>query len=246
MPASLLNTIVRSLDLTSLNGDESAETIKALAESANGGIAGTKVATVCTYSRFAELLKKKLIPEIRVSAVYPGFPSGKGNKKEMEEFTRNVAFIDEVELVVQPSLAQSENWKAYGDCITVVRLAVPSKVLKVILETGELSAGQIERAAEIVANSGADFIKTSTGKTKRGFTTEAFHILCSVVRKHFEKTGKRLGLKASGGIKTYGQAVEIAGIVSTELGNDWLVPETFRIGASSLYTELNKYEASHQ
>jgi len=241
MSASLFGTIVSCIDLTSLTESETEASILDLAQKADDGIQQFRVAAVCTYPQFAATLRRVHVPGIKLAVVAPGFPSGIFSEEEVKNFTSNCNLADEIDVVIDPKLAQNDSWSEYAKAISFWRKQIAGKTMKVIIESGELTASQVERATAVVAESGADFVKTSTGKTNIGFTKEALIIICRVVKNHFEKTGKRIGIKVSGGIKTYDQAVEITGIISENLGNDWLVPATFRIGASSLYDTLKNH-----
>ena len=111
--------------------------------------------------------------------------------------------------------------------------------LKVILETGALkSASNIKKAALLAIYSGADFIKTSTGKNYPGATLEAAYVMCQAIKDYFDKTGTRIGFKAAGGITTTADAVKYYTVVESVLGKEWLNKELFRIGASSLANRL--------
>ena len=111
--------------------------------------------------------------------------------------------------------------------------------VKVILETGALqSAENIKRASVLAMYSGADFIKTSTGKMYPGASVEAAYVMCKCIKDYYEKHGRMVGFKAAGGVRTAADAVKYYTIVKEVLGEEWLTPEWFRIGASSLANNL--------
>jgi deoxyribose-phosphate aldolase len=122
-----------------------------------------------------------------------------------------------------------------------MRQVCPKAGLKVILETGELiEEGLIKKATQIAINAKADFIKTSTGKSKIGATPEAVQWMCEQIKEHYEQTGRKVGLKISGGVRTENDAIAYIKIVQEILGATWLTPDLFRIGASSLASDLIK------
>ena len=121
-----------------------------------------------------------------------------------------------------------------------MRQAAGDKTLKVILESGELRPQSIKTAARVAIEEGADFIKTSTGKSEMGATVEAANIMCQEIANWYQETGKKVGFKPSGGIRTFDDAMEYYNVVKEVLGEQWLNPGLFRIGASSLYDNLNQ------
>lgn len=236
-----LKHYISLIDLTSLNDDDTDNSIIQLIEKANLGYKGTFVAALCVFPKFGKLVKEQLSPQIRTAVVGPAFPGGKMaiylRKKALAEIAGSK--VDEVDIVADPFLAINGMWDQYDEQIKFSRNLLPGKTLKVILETGELNnTDTIQKAAETAIAAGADFLKTSTGKTTTGYTPKALEIFCRVVQEHFAKTGKCIGIKTSGGIRTLEQVEEIFQLTTNILGSDWLKPATFRIGASSLYDNL--------
>ena len=109
-----------------------------------------------------------------------------------------------------------------------------------ILETGQLNLEQVKKASEIAIENGADFIKTSTGKYSEGATLEKSLVMLDVIKNHFDNTGKKIGFKPAGGIRTVDDAIHYTELVYAVLGNDWLTPKLYRIGASSLASNVLK------
>jgi deoxyribose-phosphate aldolase len=147
--------------------------------------------------------------------------------------------VDEIDIVINRGLLLAENFEQAEEELQALRAAAPNVCLKVILETGELLDEQlIKRATSIAITAGADFVKTSTGKCAIGATPEAVKWMSQIVLEHYEKTGKKVGIKVSGGVKTKADALQYISIVENTLGSSWLKPKLFRIGASSLAHEL--------
>lgn len=142
---------------------------------------------------------------------------------------------DEVDIVLNVGEILAGNYDEAANEVEVLREESEGATLKVILETGALrSPGLIYNAALLSMAAGADFIKTSTGKIDVGATPEAAVVMCQAIGEYFRKTGRRVGFKAAGGVRTKEDAVLYYTIVKELLGEEWLTPELFRIGASSL------------
>lgn len=233
--------ILSLIDLTSLESSDSENSISKLVEKANEGYQNHYPAAVCVYPNFGNFVRKNLKSEMSVAVVAGCFPSGQTllETKVAELESINKTGVEEVDIVINRGLALTEKWDELATEITAMRKMIPDKKLKVILETGELkSAELIRKASEISVSCGADFIKTSTGKSAVGATFEAAEVMCKVIKTHAEKTGKKIGFKPSGGIRTVEDARLYYSIVQNILGNEWLTPSLFRIGASSLYDAL--------
>ena len=232
---------IACIDLTSLNDNEDEKSIAALVAKANRSFASTSVAAVCVFDRFGQQVRSQLNPAIRTAVVGPEFPLGVATESDRLNFYQTVAKseIEEVDIVVNPQLALNDNWDEYLQTVETARKNLPDKTLKVILETGLLQQDDlIQKAAKTAIDGGADFIKTSTGKTNVGYTPEALALICDVVSSHFKRTGKRIGIKVSGGVRSLNQLIEIESILKNNSIRDWLQPNTFRIGASALYDNL--------
>lgn len=238
--------LISCIDLTSLESTDNEQSILQLVQKANEGFDGTYPAAVCVYPNFGSLVSKNLNKLIQTAVVGGSFPSGQtftATKISELELIEN-STVQEVDVVINRGAFIAGDHAFVSNELNAMRRALPSKKLKVILETGELkSAENIEKAAELAIEAGADFIKTSTGKSTTGATPEAVEIMCLVIQNHFKKTGKKIGIKPSGGIRQIEDAHRYAKIVRNHLGEAWIHPSLFRIGASSLYdailTKLN-------
>lgn len=249
------------LDLTSLNEDDTDADIQRLCSKASiGGETAkystlgdqtqdsilktersTHVAAVCVYPRFVPLAKNLLEETgVKIATVAGGFPSGEiPLQDKLDEIRKAVDLgADEIDVVINRVPIHEGNWSELRAEIASFREATKGKVLKVILGTGALSKDQIYSSALIAVEEGADFLKTSSGREMVNATLEAGMILCRVIKDHHAKTRKKVGLKPAGGIRTPQQALEWIDLVRQELGEQWLTPELFRIGASALVDAL--------
>jgi deoxyribose-phosphate aldolase len=176
-----------------------------------------------------------------VASVAGGFPSGQtGLRVKLEEIRYAVGEgAEEIDTVIsRGKLIEGKEMEVFDE-ISAMRETCGAIPLKVILETGELpSVLMVRKACELAILGGADFIKTSTGKIATGATPEAFLVMIDTIREYLEKTGKAVGIKAAGGIRSSGQALHYARFVVDILGDQWLDRNYFRIGASSLADDL--------
>ncbi len=249
-PTKTTQEIYRELlglvDLTSLEGSDTTESITSLCEKAFGiedierGI--PKVAAVCVYSPFVRLCKNKLKGKnIKVAAVAGGFPSGQLYivLKQAEVYFALDAGANEIDMVIsRGKLLEGDDITVYNE-IGLIKAACKKKTLKVILETGELLKPElIRKASEIAIEAGADFLKTSTGKIQPAATEMAAIIMCDTILDYYTKSGIRVGFKAAGGISQPDIALRYYNIVANILGDKWLNPKLFRIGASRLVDNL--------
>jgi deoxyribose-phosphate aldolase len=237
---AVLRKILQCIDLTSLNGNDTYQTINSLCETARSIPDG--VAAVCVYPPFVNQARKHLqgLP-IRIAAVAGAFPSGQSPLHiKIEEVAWTVAQgADEIDMVISRGKMMEEDYNTVADEIKAIREACGHAHLKVILETGELSGPEmIRKASEIALTAGGHFIKTSTGKIDPAATPEAALIMCDTIKEYYKQTGKRAGFKPAGGIATPEQAVLYYAIVEDVLGPEWLNPAYFRIGASRLVSRL--------
>ena len=146
---------------------------------------------------------------------------------------------NEVDIVMSLGYYLDKNYEEMCDEIAEIKDAIKDAKLKVILETGALQKAEaIKNASLLSMNSGADFIKTSTGKIYPGASLEAAWVMCQCIKEYYEKTGRKVGFKAAGGIRTTEEALQYYAIVKEVLGDEWLTQEYFRIGASSLANSL--------
>ena len=235
------------LELTSLLVTDTEESILALTEKVNRLSDLNPLlphpAGLCIYPRFVHLVSQSLeVDGMQLSTVTGGFPSAQ-TFPEVKLAETALALHDgatEIDTVLPVGLFLSEDYDSLADEIGELKEACGEETtLKVILETGALgTATNVKKAALLAMYSGADFIKTSTGKVEPGATPDAVYTMCQAIRDYFNQTGLRVGLKVAGGIRTVAQAVDYYTIVKEVLGETWLTPAWFRIGASSLANAL--------
>lgn len=244
----VLKQIHGFIDLTSLTSIDTKESIWKLVDKVND-FEGTRpdlpnVAAICTYPLFVETVKEALsAQEVKVVSVAGGFPSSQTfmEIKIAETAMAVMQGADEIDVVMNLGYFLEENYDELAEELQEIKESCRNAKLKVILETGALLSPENIRKATILAiYSGADFIKTSTGKGYPGATPEAVYTMCKVLKKYHSITGKRVGIKIAGGIRTAEEAVRYYTIVKEILGTDWLNKELFRIGASSLIEDLEQ------
>lgn len=238
----LLNTI----DLTTLSSEDSEKSVAAFVQKVNDFETVypmlKNVAAVCVYSNFAEVVRANLeVSSVNVAVCSANFPSSQA-RLEVKVTETALAVMDganEVDIVFNLGLYRDGAYEDLCDEISEIKEAAKDARLKVILETGALKTAKDIRNASILAMySGADFIKTSTGKIYPGATLEAAYVMCKCIKEYYEKHGVKKGFKASGGIRTTEDAVKYYTIVKEVLGEEWLNNEYFRIGASALANNL--------
>lgn len=200
------------------------------------------VAAICTYPLFVETVKQALAAQdVKIASVAGGFPSSQTftEVKIAETAMAIMSGADEIDVVMNLGYFLEENYDELAEEIQEIKDSCREGKLKVILETGALLTPEnIQKAAILALYSGADFIKTSTGKGYPGATLEAVYTMCKVLKKYHSITGKQIGIKVSGGVRTAEDAVKYYTIVKEVLGNDWLNKDLFRIGASSLVEDI--------
>ncbi|MGA2244666.1 MAG: deoxyribose-phosphate aldolase [Verrucomicrobiota bacterium] len=200
-------------------------------------------AAVCVYPNMVKYARKFLGANspVRVASVATGFPSGQfplGTK--LGEVRRAVAEgADEIDMVIDRNAFLTGDHARVFDEIGATKEACGPAHLKVILETGELvTYDNVRLASEIAMQAGADFIKTSTGKVSPAATLPVTLVMLEAIRDYFFATGIRIGMKPAGGIRTAKQALAYLVMVKETLGDDWLTPELFRFGASTLVNDV--------
>lgn len=232
------------IDLTSLNATDTREDIWKFTEKVNerdGASDVANVAAICVYPNFIETVKEALTADVKIASVAGGFPSSQTfTEVKIAETALAVASgADEIDIVLNLGFFLDENYEELSEEIDEIKHACREAKLKVILETGALkSAKNIMKASLLALYSGADFIKTSTGKGYEGATLEAAYVMCTAIREYTAKTGRKVGFKASGGISTTADAVKYYTIIKEVLGEEYLNNEYFRIGASRLADNL--------
>ena len=242
----VLKQIHGFIDLTSLTSIDTKESIWKLVDKVND-FEGTRpdvpnVAAICTYPLFIETVKQALTAEgVKIAAVAGGFPSSQTfmEIKIAETAMAVMQGADEIDVVMNLGYFLEENYEEIAEEIQEIKESCREAKLKVILETGALIAPEyIQKASILALYSGADFIKTSTGKGYPGATPEAVYTMCQTIKRYHSITGKQIGIKVAGGVRTAEEAVRYYTIVKEVLGNDWLNKDLFRIGASSLLNDL--------
>jgi deoxyribose-phosphate aldolase len=200
------------------------------------------VAAVCVYPNLVRVAKETLEGSgVKVAAVATAFPSGMSTRKMKLEETRWAVGegADEIDMVISRGQFLAGEYNFVFDEIAAVKEACGAAHLKVILETGELSTlDNVRRASDLAMNAGADFIKTSTGKIQPAATLPVTLVMLEAIRDYYYTTGKMIGMKPAGGIATAKLALQYLVMVRETLGQDWLNPDWFRFGASSLANDL--------
>jgi len=233
------------IDLTTLNSTDTLDSVAAFTEKVNSFSktypAINNVAAICVYPNMAVAVKNTLkVSNISIAAVSGGFPSSMTfTSLKIEESRLAVADgANEIDIVIPLWAFLAGDFDTCTNEISAIKKAIGEAHLKVILESGVLTADQIWQASVLSMNAGADFIKTSTGKLPQAATPEAALIMCLAIKQHFEETGKKIGFKPAGGIVTPEDSILYLTIVQEILGDEWLTPELFRIGASRLANNL--------
>jgi deoxyribose-phosphate aldolase len=233
------------IDLTTLNPTDTIESVGLFTEKVNTLSeefpSVGHVAAICVYPNMAATVKSRLkVENVKVAAVAGGFPSSmtfSGLKTEEARLAVD-AGANEIDIVVPLWAFLAGDFETCFNEISAIKKAIGQAHLKVILETGVLNIDQIWQSSLLAMESGADFIKTSTGKLPQAATPEAAFVMCLAIKEFYEETGRKIGFKAAGGIVTAADAVLYLTIVQEILGNEWLTPELFRIGASRLANNL--------
>ena len=236
-----------TIDLTTLSGADTEEKVAQLVASVND-FEGTEdvpsVAAICVYPNFVKTVRSVLTAEgVQVACVSGCFPASQSfiEVKIAETALAIADGADEIDIVLNLGAFLSGDYEEAATEIQEQRSTARTAHLKVILETGALKDPELIRKASILSLfSGADFLKTSTGKEYPGADLRAAYILCSVLKEYFDKYGEKRGVKFSGGIRSAEEAVKYYCIVEALLGKEWLDNKLFRIGASSLVSSLQK------
>lgn len=229
-----------SIDLTTLNSTDTVQSVTRFVQRVNDFETDypqlPNVAAICTYPNFAMVVSGTLeVSEVGTAVVAGSFPSSQ-TFVEVKTAETALAVADgatEVDIVFNLGLYYDEQYEELADEIAEIKHACRDARLKVILETGALKkAADIKNAAILSMWSGADFIKTSTGKVYPGATLEAAYVMCQCIKEYHKKTGRKVGFKVSGGVSTTDDAVRYYTLVKEILGDEWLTNEWFRIGTS--------------
>lgn len=238
----LLTKLFSILDLTSLSEKDNAENIGRLCDQVNmlddSYPDMPAPAAICVYPELVFLSRAKINnPLVSIAAVGGGFPASQTflevKLKEIEMAIE--AGAEEIDIVIPVGKFLLGLYEEVYEEIKMIKDQMGSHHLKVILETGSLrNLSEVRKASFLAMDAGADFIKTSTGKAGIGASPDSFIVMCQAIREFYEKTGKKTGIKPAGGISDLATALEYYSIVKTVLGDEWINPEKFRIGASRL------------
>jgi deoxyribose-phosphate aldolase len=238
----ILAQIFSLIDLTSLSEKDNAENIGRMCSQLNMLPESypdlPSPAAICVYPELVPIVKAKLNnPLVNVASVGAGFPA---SQTFLEIKLKEIALTveegaDEIDIVISVGKFQLGLTEEVFEEIKTIKERMGSLHLKVILETCALKdLTEVRKASFLAMDAGADFIKTSTGKAGAGASPDSFVVMCEAIRDFYGKTGKKVGIKPAGGISTIETAYEYYGIVRHILGEEWLNPEKFRIGASRL------------
>lgn len=235
-----------SIDLTTLSTEDSVKSVSAFTQRVNDFDNDypqfRNVAAICVYSNFAEVVKANLDVEgVDIAVVAGGFPSSQtfDAVKVADVALAVEGGANEVDIVMNIGKFLDENYEDLCDEIIELKHTARDAKLKVILETGCLkTAANIKKASILSMYSGADFIKTSTGKIYSGASLEAAYVMCQCIKEYFEQTGRKVGFKAAGGVRTTEEALHYYAVVKEVLGDEWLTHDLFRLVASSLANNI--------
>jgi deoxyribose-phosphate aldolase len=241
-----LDLAIRMVDLTTLEGADTPGKVRALCAKAQrpdpADLTCPPVAAVCVYSDLVATAKEALGSSgVHVASVATAFPSGRAALDVKLADTREAvaAGADEVDMVIDRGAFLAGRYLQVHDEIVAVREACGDAHLKVILETGELQTyDNVRRASWLAMLAGAHFIKTSTGKVQPAATLPVCLVMLEAVRDFRDSTGRQVGVKPAGGIRTAKDAVKHLVMVNEVAGEDWLDPDWFRFGASTLLNDL--------
>ncbi len=243
----LLRLALSMVDLTTLEGRDTPEKVRALCHKALTPHAERPdlphTAAVCVYPSLVATARETLGKgsPVKIAAVATAFPSGQlPLALKIEEVRRTVALgADEIDMVIERGAFLAGDDQAVFEEIVLVKEACEHARLKVILETGELgSLDNVAAASRLAMAAGADFIKTSTGKIQPAATLPVTLVMFEAIREHFLETGEMVGMKPAGGIKDSKLALHYLVLLAETLGAAWMTPEWFRFGASSLVNDL--------
>ena len=252
--AAWLIRAIECIDLTTLSGDDTPGNVHRLCAKARQplrqdllaalGIEQISVGAVCVYHRYVEACVKNLKGAgIKVAAVSTGFPTGLSSFPErLGEIRASVeAGADEIDIVITRAHVLRGEWQALYDEMQMFREACGEARVKAILATGDLGTlTNVARASAVCMQAGADFVKTSTGKEAVNATLQVALTMARTIRAYEETTGYKVGFKAAGGIRTAKQALDFMLLLKEELGEAWLRPNLFRIGASTLLADIER------
>ena len=241
-----LDLAIRMIDLTTLEGKDTPGKIRALAAKAirpdPSDANVPSVAAICVYPNLVPAAKERLAGSgVKIASVATAFPSGQSpldvKIRDVEDAVAMGA--DEIDMVIDRGAFLSGRYAKVFDEIVKVKEACGEAHLKVILEVSELGTyDNVRRASLLAMAAGGDFIKTSTGKLPGAATLPVQLVMLEAIRDVYEETGRKVGMKPAGGIRTAKNAIQYLVQVHETLGPDWLTPDLYRIGASSLVNDI--------
>ena len=241
-----LDLAVRMIDLTTLEGSDTPGKVSALTSKAirpdPADLTVPSVAAVCVYPNLVPTaVERARGTSVKVASVATAFPSGQVPTPVKVAEVRDVVEMgaDEVDMVIDRGAFLSGRYAKVYDEVVQVKEAAGDAHVKVILETGELGTyDNVRRASLLAIAGGADFIKTSTGKLPSAATLPVTLVMLEAIRDVYEETGRRVGMKAAGGIRQAKQAVQYLVQLHETLGPEWLTPDLYRLGASTLLNDV--------
>ncbi|NUO03097.1 MAG: deoxyribose-phosphate aldolase [Saprospiraceae bacterium] len=254
--AAWLLKAISCIDLTTLAGDDTKGNVTRLCAKAKSPVrldlleamgmadAGIHTGAVCVYHNLIPFAKEALEgSNIPIAAVSTGFPAGKISFEEkIREIELSVAAgATEIDIVISRDLVLESKWEALYNEVAACRKACGAAHLKTILATGEIPTyTKVAKASWVSMMAGSDFIKTSTGKESVNATLPVSLVMIRAIRAYYELTGFKVGFKPAGGIQKAKQALDWLILMKEELGDEWLNPELFRFGASSLLADIER------
>jgi deoxyribose-phosphate aldolase len=266
--AAWLVKAIGLIDLTTLSGDDTPGRVERLCMKAMRplrsdlvealGISNVTTGAVCVYHEMIKPAVQVLQGRLPIAAVSTGFPAGLTSMEtKVREIELSVAAgAAEIDIVITRQHVLTGNWQALYDEMLAYRKACGEAHVKAILATGDLvTLENVAKASWVCMMAGADFIKTSTGKEGVNATIPVSLVMVRAIREFYEQTGFKIGYKPAGGVGTAKGALQYMTVMKEELGNEWLEPHLFRIGASSLLTDIERqlehyvtgnYSAAHR
>ncbi len=245
MQSSVYSKLISFVDLTSLKTDDNEDTISALVDKVNAFDDKFEIlphpAAICVYPSFVGLVRSTLTEDVEIAAVAGGFPHSQTMiEVKVAEVSLAVAEgATEIDVVIPVGKVMKRQYDEILEELSEIKSACRDAHLKVILETSLIRDPELIKEAAVVAMvAGADFIKTSTGKDSQCASLEAVYTMCEAVAEFNKLNNTKVGIKVAGGVSTTSDAVKYYTLVEQMLGEEWLTPELFRIGASRLVNNL--------
>lgn len=245
MQNAVYSQLISFIDLTSLKTDDTEESIQDMVDKLNAFDDKFEIlphpAAICVYPTFVGLVRSCLTEDVEIAAVAGGFPHSQ-TMIEIKVAEASLCVAEgatEIDVVIPVGKVFKRQYEEILEELTEIKAACRGARLKVILETSLLRDPELIKEAAVVAMvAGADFVKTSTGKDSQCASLEAVYTLCEAIAEFNRLNGTKVGLKVAGGVSTTADAVKYYTLVKYMLGEEWLTPELFRIGASRLVNNL--------